>query len=72
MLSKQPAELSLSDAQAVGEPIDTAFIEYAGVESAPTPSIRHVPHQAANSDAVSGRQRRRGRRPYLAPLPAVA
>jgi hypothetical protein len=32
MLSKQPAQLSISDAQAFGEPIDTAFIECAAVD----------------------------------------
>src|SRR5688572_18523833 len=32
MLPKQPAELSLSDAQAFGEPIDTAFVECASVD----------------------------------------
>ena len=37
MLSKQPAELSLSDAQAFGESIDTAFIECASVDQRQRP-----------------------------------
>ena len=37
MLSKQPAELSLSDPQAFGEPIDTAFIECASVDQRQRP-----------------------------------
>src|SRR5688572_5173335 len=40
MLSKQPAEMSLADAQAFGEPIDTAFIEYAPVDQRQRPRYR--------------------------------
>jgi hypothetical protein len=32
MLSKQPAELSVADAQPVGQTIDAAFIEYVSVD----------------------------------------
>ena len=55
MLSKQPAELSLSDAQAFGEPIDTAFIECASVDQ------RQRPRYGVRRPAPGGKLWRRFR-----------
>ena len=55
MLSKQPAELSLADAQAFGEPIDTAFIECASVDQ------RQRPRYGVRRPAPGGKLGRRFR-----------
>jgi hypothetical protein len=71
MLSKQPAELPLSDAQAVGELIDTALIECARSMSANAlDTVFDVPRQRqtlapfpADSAGMGGSQRRAPLRP---------
>ncbi len=55
MLSKQSAELSLSDAQAVGEPIDAPFIECASVDE------RQRPRYGVRRPAPGGKLWRRFR-----------
>ena len=68
MLSKQAAQLSLSNAQAPGQPIDTGFVECACGRSAPTPATPYS----------TSRARQQTRAPLLAdiagrdgsPLPA--
>ncbi len=55
MLSKQPAELSLADAQAFGEAIDTAFIECASVDQ------RQRPRYGVRRPAPGGKLWRRFR-----------
>ena len=73
MLSKQAAELSLSDAQAFGQAIDTRFVECACVDQRQRrDTVFDVPRQAASSGAVSGRHRRQGRKPASCAAAAVA
>ena len=66
MLLEEPPELAAADAEPFGEGIDTASPASrppSAIRARARDTVLEVPRQDARSGAVSGRQRRQGRKP---------